>query len=92
MSPNEVQIHLCLNKGISAMPRKKVLVQWIGHSDLRSLAANSSKTRCEKLMAGLSGKLPVESDLGPTKTLIKTQEFDEVRLLTNYSITGLRIG
>jgi len=67
------------------MPRKKVLIQWIGHSDLRALAANSSKSRCEKLMSALGGKLPKENDLGPTKTLIKTQNFDEIRLLTNYS-------
>ncbi|TWU41877.1 sigma-54 interaction domain-containing protein [Novipirellula artificiosorum] len=67
------------------MPRKKILVQWIGHSDLRSLAANSSQARSEKLMAGLRGELPKKEDLGPTKTLLTTQKFDEVRLLTNYS-------
>ncbi len=75
----------CFHKQAGAMPRKKVLVQWIGHSDLRSLAANSSQTRCEKLMAALAGKLPKKEDLGPTKTLITTQKFDEVRLLTNYA-------
>ncbi len=67
------------------MPRKKILVQWIGHSDLRALAANSSQSRCEKLMSTLGGKLPDRSDVGPTKTLVDTQEFDEIRLLTNYA-------
>jgi DNA-binding NtrC family response regulator len=67
------------------MSRKKILVQWIGHSDLRALAANSSHARCEKLMSTLGGKLPEKSDLGPTRTLIETQQFDEIRLLTNYS-------
>lgn len=80
-----VQMGLCFNKQDGAMRRRKVLVQWIGHSDLRALAANSSQSRCEKLMSTLGGKLPEKSDLGPTKTLVATQEFDEIRLLTNYS-------
>jgi len=66
------------------MARKRTLIQWIGHSDLRALAADSSPSRRDKLMAHLGGKLPNSGDLGPTKTLLKTQSFDEVRLLTNY--------
>ncbi|WP_296452737.1 hypothetical protein [Rubinisphaera sp.] len=44
------------------MSQKKLLVQWIGHSDLRALAANSSRSRCEKLMSILGGRLPDKSD------------------------------
>jgi DNA-binding NtrC family response regulator len=65
--------------------RKKVLVQWIGHSDLRSLAAHSSDSRSTKIMDMARGRLPSKDDLGPTKTLLSTQEFDSVRLLSNYS-------
>lgn len=66
------------------MSRKKILVQWIGHSDLRALAANSPKAQCDKIMAEVRGQLPQQDDLGPTKTLLSTQQFDEVRLLSNY--------
>jgi DNA-binding NtrC family response regulator len=66
------------------MTRRKILIQWIGHSDLRSLAANSSASRCKKIMDFVRGKTPGKDDLGPTKTLLNTQSFDEVRLLTNY--------
>ena len=66
------------------MGRKKILVQWIGHSDLRALAANSSQARSEKLMTFLGGRTPKPEDAGPTKTLLTTQRFDEIRLLTNY--------
>ncbi|MBL8889738.1 MAG: sigma 54-interacting transcriptional regulator [Planctomycetaceae bacterium] len=66
------------------MSQKKILVQWIGHSDLRALAANSSANRRDKLLGFLGGKAPPTHDLGPTKTLLATQRFDEVRLLTNY--------
>jgi DNA-binding NtrC family response regulator len=64
--------------------RKKILVQWIGHSDLHALAANSSQARSEKLLAFLKAKTAKSESLGPTKTLLTTQKFDEVRLLTNY--------
>jgi DNA-binding NtrC family response regulator len=66
------------------MRRKKILVQWIGHSDLRAMAADSSQSRCRKLMSALGGRLPDKVDPGPTRTLIETQKFDEIRLLTNY--------
>ncbi len=66
------------------MANKKILVQWIGHSDLRSLAANSSANRRDKILAFIGGNVPAVHDLGPTKTLLATQKFDEVRLLTNY--------
>jgi hypothetical protein len=67
------------------MPRTKTLIQWIGHSDLRALAAGSSKAKSEKIMAEVRGLLPESGNVGPTKTLVTTQSFDEVRLLSNYS-------
>ncbi|MFM8478197.1 MAG: hypothetical protein ACKOEO_20625, partial [Planctomycetaceae bacterium] len=67
------------------MRRKKILVQWIGHSDLRALAADSPQSLRHKLMSALGGRLPETSDRGPTRTLVETQTFDEIRLLSNYS-------
>ncbi len=66
------------------MAKRKVLLQWIGHSDLRAMAASLTATRREALMAKLGGVLPKDGDFGPTKTLLTTQTFDEVRLLSNY--------
>ncbi len=67
------------------MAQRKVLLQWIGHSDLRAMAASLTATRREGLMTKLGGVPPKDGDLGPTKTLLTTQTFDEVRLLSNYS-------
>jgi DNA-binding NtrC family response regulator len=66
------------------MTRRRTLVQWIGHSDLRALAANNSPTRRDKIMEVVGGKPPETKDLGPTRTLLNTQAFDEVCLLSNY--------
>jgi hypothetical protein len=49
------------------------------------MAASLTASRREALLAKLGGALPKDGDLGPTKTLLTTQTFDEVRLLSNYS-------
>ena len=66
------------------MARRKVLVQWIGHSDLRALAESLSPARKKKLLERIQSEPGKAGDLGPTKTLLNKHDFDEVRLLSNY--------
>jgi DNA-binding NtrC family response regulator len=66
------------------MHKKRVLVQWIGHSDLRAMAASLPETQRDEIMRQVKGEVPREGDLGPIKTLLTTEHFDEVRLLSNY--------
>lgn len=66
------------------MATRSVLVQWIGHSDLRAMAVSSPAAQRDEIMQQIRGELPGEGDLGPVKTLLSTQDFDEVRLLSNY--------
>ncbi|MEW4530114.1 sigma 54-interacting transcriptional regulator [Maioricimonas sp. JC845] len=66
------------------MPQRRILVQWIGHSDLRAMAASLSPARRKKLLASIGGNVPDTPGDGPTKTLLKAETFDEVRLLSNY--------
>lgn len=65
--------------------KKQILVQWIGHSDLRAMAAAQSAALRDEIMAKLKGELPGKGDLGPTKTLLTTQSFDEIHLLSTYA-------
>ncbi len=67
------------------MHKKRQLIQWLGHSDLRALAANSTASRQQRILSSVGGKLPQPDDLGPTKTLLTTQSFDQIRLLSNYT-------
>ena len=66
---------------------KRVVVQWIGHSDLRAMASSLPAAQRDEIMEQVKGERAKEGDLGPIKTLITTQAFDEVRLLSNYSPT-----
>ncbi len=66
------------------MGKRRVLIQWIGHSDLRAMAASLPAAQRDEIMDQLKGERAREGDLGPIKTLISTQQFDEVRLLSTY--------
>ncbi|MCB9922566.1 MAG: sigma 54-interacting transcriptional regulator [Planctomycetaceae bacterium] len=67
------------------MGKRRILVQWIGHSDLRAMAATLPAAKRTEILNKLKGPQPQEGDRGPTKTLLETQDFDEVRLLSNYA-------
>ncbi|TVS20648.1 MAG: sigma-54-dependent Fis family transcriptional regulator [Planctomycetaceae bacterium] len=68
------------------MTAKRVLVQWIGHSDLRAMAASLPPAQRDEIMEVVKGERPKQDDLGPGKTLLSTEQFDEVRLLSNYPL------
>lgn len=64
--------------------KRRILVQWIGHSDLRALATALPAAKAKKILDRIKGTPGDAGELGPTKTLLTTQKFDEVRLLSNY--------
>ena len=66
------------------MKSRTVLVQWISHSDLRAMAATLPDTNRKQVLDRIRGEASDSTDKGPTKTLLTTQDFDEVRLLSNY--------
>lgn len=64
------------------MPRKRILVSWIGHADLRAFAQSLSADKKEDLLSSLG---PGPADLpGPVKTLTENEVFSEIHLLANY--------
>lgn len=67
------------------MPQKRLLVSWIGHNDMRSLALSLPETAREEMLATLPGGPPTAAEgIGPIKTLVNQEAFDEIRLLSNY--------
>jgi len=51
--------------------RRKVLVQWIGHSDLRAMAASLPPAKQKPILDSIKGAPPTAGDNGPTKTLLQ---------------------
>lgn len=66
------------------MKSRTILLQWIGHSDLRAMAATLPTVKQRQLLDRIGGGASQAGELGPTKTLWTTQNFDEVRLQSNY--------
>ena len=66
------------------MSRRKVLVQWVGHSDLRAMAASLPASKQKTIFDSIGGGPAIGGDAGPTKTLLASVKFDEVHLLSNY--------
>ena len=60
------------------MKSRTVLVQWIGHSDLRAMAATLPDAKRKQVLDRIRGEASDTTDLGPTKTLLTTQQCDEI--------------
>lgn len=62
----------------------QILVQWIGHSDLRAMACDLPSERQQQVLSRVGGDPAQFGDHGPTKTLLQAHSFGEIRLLSNY--------
>jgi sigma54-dependent transcription regulator len=62
-----------------------ILLSWIGHADLRAMAAEQPPELQQKIrdVTGMVG--PLQGGRGPVRTLVETVVFDQICLLSNYS-------
>lgn len=67
------------------MPRRRILFSWIGHNDLRPMAASQPAKVRDEILGKLGNPPPSSGEGGPIKTLLDCEAFDEVFLLSNYS-------
>lgn len=66
------------------MSMTRVLVSWIGHTDLRAMALTETQSM-QKKIGEIVGSAPGPRDRkGPVKTLLAKEAFDEIHLLSNY--------
>jgi transcriptional regulator with PAS, ATPase and Fis domain len=63
---------------------QRVLVSWIGHTDLRAFARGDARAD-RAAIEEIAGVRDNESGVGPVKALIDLEQFDEVHLLSDYS-------
>jgi hypothetical protein len=67
------------------MKKKNILVSWLGHTDLKAMAQDSSvsiKKSVEEVVGSIDDKIKI--GLGPIKTLTSQVKFDSFFLLSNY--------
>lgn len=62
---------------------RRILVSWIGHTDLRAFAREDSSADCSAI-GKIAGVREGETGSGPVKALIDVEAFDEVHLLCDY--------
>lgn len=75
---------MCHHKRIVVMPRKRLLASWIGHNDMRAFALSLPAAPRDEILTALPGPRPADNELGPVKTLVEQESFNEIRLLSNY--------
>lgn len=63
--------------------RERILVSWIGHADLRSMAESLTEKQQAKLWEIIGQSKPLTGS-GPVKALVKAREFAEIHLLSSY--------
>ena len=66
------------------MPTRRILFSWIGHADLRAMAASLPDGQQEEVLKGLNPPKPMPDQPGPLKCLLDAEQFDEVHLLSDH--------
>lgn len=66
------------------MASGRILVCWIGKTDLLSMAADLDPNQQRKVLATLEFQGKPRKEDGPIKTLLRHEQFNEVHFLSNY--------
>ena len=69
------------------MSKRRLLFSWIGHADLRAMAATLPLDQQAEVLKGLKPPEPLTGQPGPLKCLLDHEAFDEVHLLSDHAAT-----
>jgi DNA-binding NtrC family response regulator len=72
------------------MNTRRILFSWIGHADLRAMAATLSTDQQQEVLGDLNSPKPAPGEPGPLKCLLDREAFDEVHLLSDHSAAKSR--
>ena len=65
--------------------KKKILISWLGHTDLKAMAQGQPKAIQKEVMSIARDITPPEGGWGPVRTLLEFSPYQEVYLLSDYS-------
>ena len=68
------------------MPKRRILLAWIGNNDLRAMLPTLATKRREEIHASIGGPEPRADEKGPIRTLVEAEQFDEILLFSNYAV------
>lgn len=63
---------------------KRILVSWIGHTDLKAMAAQVAASQSKAVRKIVGDVADSKAGDGPVKTLLDNESFDQVHLLSDY--------
>jgi transcriptional regulator with PAS, ATPase and Fis domain len=69
------------------MRTRRLLFSWIGHADLRAMAATLPPDQQEEVLRGLKPPKPLPGEAGPLRCLLDQETFDEIHLLSDHGAT-----
>ncbi|MEZ6096875.1 MAG: sigma 54-interacting transcriptional regulator [Pirellulaceae bacterium] len=80
----------CINQLVSKMGRR-ILLTWIGHTDLKAMGASLPPAKRKSLSATLRAEIAENTGIGPVKSLVEKEKFNQIHILSNYDseATGL---
>jgi DNA-binding NtrC family response regulator len=76
---------------VNGMQQRRILMSWIGYADFRALAATLPPRQQAEVLAGLNPPTPLVGQVGPLKTLLDQERFDEVHLLSGHGAMRNRL-
>ncbi len=66
------------------MPTRRILFSWVGHTDLRAMAASLPEGEQKDVLKGVNPPRPLPDQPGPLRCLLDAEQFDEVHLLSDH--------
>lgn len=67
------------------MMGRRILVTWIGHTDLKAMAATLSAMKRKMIEKVVQAEIDDDAGPGPVKSLLDQEEFSQIHLLSNYA-------
>ena len=77
-----IQLVLGTN-GVITVRKTRLLVSWIGHNDLLGMVMDLPAAKQKRLLEAIRRELPGKRQSGPIRTLIESEQFGEIHLLSN---------
>ena len=73
------------------MAIRRILFSWIGHADLRAMAASLPESEQQEVLKGLNPPKATPGQPGPLKCLLDAEQFDEIHLLSDHGTNKNRL-